>query len=82
MTMQNTTCKLMKRIVARKLAQDLERRNIIPPNHRKKTPEKTQPELHSILEEVTNSGRGSRSARYVQKHAIQTADGILCAIWR
>ena len=30
--MQNTTGKLMERIVARKLAQDLERRNVLPPN--------------------------------------------------
>ena len=30
--MQNITGKLMERIVARKLAQDLERRNILPPN--------------------------------------------------
>ena len=29
--MQNTTGKLMERIVARKLAQDLERRNVLPP---------------------------------------------------
>ena len=32
LTMQNTTGKLMERIVARKLAQDLERRNVLPPN--------------------------------------------------
>ena len=31
LTMQNTTGKLMERIVARKLAQDLERRNVLPP---------------------------------------------------
>ena len=31
-TMQNTTGKLMERIVARKLAQDLDRRNVLPPN--------------------------------------------------
>ena len=30
--MQNTTGKLMERIVARKLAQDLERRNVLTPN--------------------------------------------------
>ena len=30
--MQNTTGKLMERIVARKLARDLERRNVLPPN--------------------------------------------------
>ena len=30
LTMQNTTGKLMERIVARKLAQDLERRNVLP----------------------------------------------------
>ena len=30
--MQNTTGKLMERIVARKLAQDLERRNVLPLN--------------------------------------------------
>ena len=34
LTMQNTTGKLMERIVARKLAQDLERRNVLPPNQR------------------------------------------------
>ena len=32
LTMQNTMGKLMERIVARKLAQDLERRNVLPPN--------------------------------------------------
>ena len=30
--MQNTTGKLMERILARKLAQDLERRNVLPSN--------------------------------------------------
>ena len=30
--MQNTTGKPMERIVARKLAQDLQRRNVLPPN--------------------------------------------------
>ena len=30
--MQNTTGKLMERVVARKLAEDLERRNVLPPN--------------------------------------------------
>ena len=30
--MQNTTGNLMERIVARKLPQDLERRNVLPPN--------------------------------------------------
>ena len=32
LTMQNTTGKLMKRIVAKKLPRDLERRNFLPPN--------------------------------------------------
>ena len=32
LTMQNTTGKLMERIVARKLTQDLERRNVLPSN--------------------------------------------------
>ena len=32
LTTQNTMGKLMERIVARKLAQDLERRNVLPPN--------------------------------------------------
>ena len=32
LTMQNTMGKLMERIVSRKLAQDLERRNVLPPN--------------------------------------------------
>ena len=32
LTLQNTTGKLMERIVAIKLAQDLERRNVLPPN--------------------------------------------------
>ena len=31
--MQKTTGKLVERIVARKLAQDLERGNVLPPNH-------------------------------------------------
>ena len=34
LTMQNSTGKLMERIVARKLAQDLERRNVLSPNQR------------------------------------------------
>ena len=32
--MQNTTVKLMERIVARKLAQDFKRSNVLPPNQR------------------------------------------------
>ena len=44
LTMQNTTGRLMERIVARKLAQDLERRNVFA----KSQGERTQPDLHSM----------------------------------
>ena len=42
LTMQNTTGKLMERIVARKLAQDLERRNVLPPPHPPPKPRRIQ----------------------------------------
>ena len=57
LTMQNTMGKLMERIVARKLAQDLERRNILPPPLPPQTKEdteqenphgKTQPDSHTM----------------------------------
>ena len=63
LTKQITTGKLMEGIVARKLAQDLERRNVLPPNqggHRAgkttttttttkpQTPRKTQPNSHTM----------------------------------
>ena len=50
--MQNTTRKLMERTVARKLAQDLERRNVLPQTkedaEQEKPPGKTQPDSHTI----------------------------------
>ena len=91
LTMQNTTGKLMERIVARKLAQDLERRNVLPPKPRRIPSRKNHLGKHSqirircqrrIPEEGTNSGRGGRSGRCVQLSAIQTADGAPCAISR
>ena len=52
LTMQNTTGKLMERIVARKLAQDLERRNVLPPNQggyrAGKNTRETQPDSHTM----------------------------------
>ena len=90
--MQKTTEKLMERIVARKLAQDLERRNVLlPPNQggyraeKKNTWENSQVRIRCIrriLEVGTKSGRGGRSGRCVQQSAVQTADGTPCAIWR
>ena len=91
LTMQNTTGNLMERIVARKLAQELERRNILPPNHGRYRAGKNRLGkssqirircLRRIPEEGTNSGRGGRSGRCIQQSAIQTADGNPCAIWR
>ena len=60
LTMQNTTGKLMERIVARKLAQDLERRNVLPPQTKEDTehenpPGKTQPGSHTMS---TKDSRG------------------------
>ena len=51
--MQNTTGKLIERIVGRKFAQDSERRNVLPPNQggykqEKKTLGKTQPGSHTM----------------------------------
>ena len=91
LTMQNTTGKLMERIVARKLAQDLERRNVLPPKLRRIQSRKIHLGkrsqirircLRRIPEEGTNSGRGGRSGRCVQQSAVQTADGTPSAIWR
>ena len=52
-TMQNTKGKLMERVVARKLAQNLERRDILPPNQggyrAGKTTWKTHPDSHTIF---------------------------------
>ena len=88
--MQNTTGKLMELIVARKLAQDLEGRKVLPQakkdteqeNHLGKRSQIRIRCLRRIPEEGTNSGRGGRSRRCVQQSAIQTADGTPCAIWR
>ena len=88
--MQNTTGKMMEWIVARKLAQDLERRNAIPPttkrvqnrkNHLDKRSQIRIRFLQRIPEEGKNSGRGVRSGRCVQQSTNQTADGTPCAIW-
>ena len=90
LTTQNTMGKLMERIVARKLAQDLERRNVLPtPPPPPPQPRRIQSRkihlgkrsqirvrcLRRIPEEGTNSGRGGRSGRCVQQSAVQTADG-------
>ena len=80
----------MERIVARKLARDLERRSVLPLNQggyrAGKPPWKTQPIrvrcLRRIPEEGTASGSGGRSGRCVQQSAIQTADGTPSVIWR
>ena len=73
-TMHNTTGELMERIVARKLAQDLERRNVLSPNRGRYRV------VCRIPEERTNSGHGDRSGRCVQQSAIQIAGGTPCAI--
>ena len=76
--------------MASKLAQDLERRNILPPNqgglqsrknHLGKRSQIRIRCLRRIPEEGGNSGRGGRSRRCVQQSVIQTADGIPCVIW-
>ena len=58
-TMKSTTGKLMERIVARKLAQDLERRNVLPPNQedteQETPPGKTQLDSHTM---PTKDSRG------------------------
>ena len=88
LTMQNTTGKLMERIVARK---NLERRNVLPSNqggyraglnHLGKRSQIRIRCPRRIPEEGTNSGRGGRSGRCVQQSAVQTADGTPWAIWR
>ena len=87
--MQNTTGKLMERIVARKLAQDLERRNVLSQPrrilsrkiHLRKRSQIRIRCLRRIPEEGRNSGRGGRSGRCVQQSAVQTADGTPSAIW-
>ena len=85
----------MERIVARKLALDLERRHVLPQTQGRYRGEEKKKKTHlekrsqicirclcRISEEGTNSGRGGRSGRCVQQSAIQTADGTPCAIWR
>ena len=73
----------MERIVERKLARDLERRNILSPRSRRTQSRKKHLGKRSQIPEVgTNSGRGGRSGRCVQQSAVQTADGTPCAIWR
>ena len=80
----------MERIVVRKLAQDLERRNVLP-----RTKEDTEQENHlgkcsqirirclrRVPGEGTHAGRGGRSGRCVKQSAIQTACGTPYAIWR
>ena len=71
----------MERIVARKLVQDLERRNVLPlnqggyragKNHLGKRSHIRIRCLRRIPEEGTNSGRGGRSGRCVQQSAILT----------
>ena len=88
LTMHNTAGKLMEWIVARKLAQGLERRNI-PPKPRRLQSRKKKLGKHSqihiqclcrIPEEGTNSGHGDRSGRCVLQSAIQTANGTPCTI--
>ena len=85
--MQNTTGKLMERIVARKLAQDIKKKKRTSPKPRRIQSRKTQLGkrsqirircLRRIPEEGTNSGLGGRSGRCVQQSAIPTP----CAIWR
>ena len=90
LTMQNTMGKLMEWIVARKLAQDLERKKLTSPKPRRIQSRKKHLEkrsqiciqcLQRIPEEGTNSDRGGRSGRCLQHSAIQTADETPCAIW-
>ena len=90
LTMQNTTGKLMERILARKLAQDLERRNVLPSNQGGYRAGKTTWEnaarfaydVHEGFQRKEQTGRGGRSGRCVQQSAVQTADGTPWAIWR
>ena len=90
LTIQNTTGKLMERVVARKLARDLGRRSALHQNQgwyraRKTLWKRSQIRIRCLRifpEEGTNSGRGGRSVRCVQQGAIQTAGGTPCPIWR
>ena len=87
--MQNTTRKLMKGIVARKLARELERRNVLPPNQGGyRTGENIWENVVGFaydayvgFQRKEQTGRGGRSGRCVQESAIQTADGTPCIIW-
>ena len=75
--MQTTTGRLMERIVARRLAQDLdlERRNVLPPKTRR-VQNKKNPWINAArftYDVYDVSGRGGRSGGCLQQSAIQTA---------
>ena len=89
--MQNTTGKLMERIVARKLAQDPEKINVLLPNERgyragKNTWENAARFAYDVYEgfqrkEQTLAVAVDLAGRCVQQSAIQTAEGTPCTIW-
>ena len=88
---QNTTEKLMERILGQEACSGLGKEKRTSPKPRraqnrkihlgKRSQIRTQC-LRRISEEGTNSGRGDRCGRCVQQSAIQTIDGTPCAIWR
>ena len=90
LTMQNTTGKLMERIVARKLAEDLERKKRASTEPRRVQRRKNYlgkrcqiriRRVRRIPKEGANSGGGSRSRRCLQQSPVQTSDGTPRAIW-
>ena len=85
--MQNTTGKLMERIVARKLVQDFERKKILPPNQGYRAGKTTREnaaifayDVYEGFQSKKQTGHGGWSGRCVQQSVIQIADGT-CAIW-
>ena len=89
LTMQNTTGKLMGRMAVWKLAQDLERRNVLPPNQGgyragKSTWENAARFVYDVYERFRRKGQTLAVSADLedQQSAIQTADGTPCAVWR
>ena len=83
----------MELIMVRKLAQDLERRNMLLPNQRGYRPEKgtweyaawfTYNDFMHIqgLQRIPNSGSNRQSRRWQQESAIQIANGTPHCMWR
>ena len=78
--------KLMEQIKARKLAQDLERRNVLPLNQSRKSHLWKCSQIHiwclcRIPEKGASSGRSSWSRRGIQQGPVQIADVTPCTIW-